>query len=87
MDHPDGIYIEHFTDGDLFDNTLDPGWEPLTASSLAQWGPECRRIPRRQTVTDAGARGGLGAARRQRLHPVEAGRDGEGRPVSDTPDP
>jgi hypothetical protein len=39
---PDGIYVEHFTDGDMFDNTLEPGWEPLTASSLAQWGP---RVP------------------------------------------
>jgi Glyoxalase/Bleomycin resistance protein/Dioxygenase superfamily len=39
---PDKIYVEHFTDGDLFDNTLEPGWEPLTASSLAQWGP---RVP------------------------------------------
>ncbi|MDT5067985.1 MAG: hypothetical protein QOK02_4140 [Mycobacterium sp.] len=27
------------TDGDMFDNTLEPGWAPLTASSLAQWGP------------------------------------------------
>ena len=39
---PDKIYVEHFTDGDLFDNTLEAGWEPLTASSLAQWGP---RVP------------------------------------------
>lgn len=36
---PDSIFVEHFTDGDMFDNTLEPGWEPLTASSLAQWGP------------------------------------------------
>ena len=39
---PDRIFVEHFTDGDMFDNTLEPGWEPLTASSLAQWGP---RVP------------------------------------------
>jgi catechol 2,3-dioxygenase-like lactoylglutathione lyase family enzyme len=39
---PDKIFVEHFTDGDMFDNTLEPGWEPLTASSLAQWGP---RVP------------------------------------------
>jgi hypothetical protein len=38
----DKIFVEHFTDGDMFDNTLEPGWEPLTASSLAQWGP---RVP------------------------------------------
>jgi catechol 2,3-dioxygenase-like lactoylglutathione lyase family enzyme len=36
---PDGILVEHFTDGDLFDNTLEPGWAPMTASGLAQWGP------------------------------------------------
>ncbi|OBB64415.1 VOC family protein [Mycobacterium sp. 852014-50255_SCH5639931] len=36
---PDGYLFEHFTDGDLFDNTLDPGWAPFTASGLAQWGP------------------------------------------------
>jgi hypothetical protein len=39
---PDKIFVEHFTDGDMFDSTLGPGWEPLTASSLAQWGP---RVP------------------------------------------
>jgi Glyoxalase/Bleomycin resistance protein/Dioxygenase superfamily len=39
---PDKIFVEHFTDGDMFDSTLEPGWEPLTASSLAQWGP---RVP------------------------------------------
>jgi catechol 2,3-dioxygenase-like lactoylglutathione lyase family enzyme len=36
---PDGFLVEHFTDGDLFDNTLEPGWSPMTASGLAQWGP------------------------------------------------
>ena len=36
---PDKVMIEHYTDGDLFDNTLDPGWAPMTASGLAQWGP------------------------------------------------
>jgi Glyoxalase/Bleomycin resistance protein/Dioxygenase superfamily len=36
---PDGFLVEHFTDGDMFDNTLEPGWAPFTASGLAQWGP------------------------------------------------
>jgi catechol 2,3-dioxygenase-like lactoylglutathione lyase family enzyme len=36
---PDGFLVEHFTDGDLFDNTLEPGWAAMTASGLAQWGP------------------------------------------------
>ncbi|CAM4401243.1 VOC family protein [Mycobacterium basiliense] len=36
---PDGFLVEHFTDGDVFDHTLEPGWAPLTASGLAQWGP------------------------------------------------
>ena len=36
---PDGFMVEHFSDGDMFDNTLEPGWSPFTASGLAQWGP------------------------------------------------
>jgi catechol 2,3-dioxygenase-like lactoylglutathione lyase family enzyme len=36
---PDGFLVEHFADGDMFDNTLEPGWAPLTASGLYQWGP------------------------------------------------
>jgi hypothetical protein len=36
---PDGFLVEHFTDGDRFDNTLEPGWAPMTTSGLAQWGP------------------------------------------------
>ena len=36
---PDKLTVEHFTDGDLFDNTVEPGWSPLTASGLSQWGP------------------------------------------------
>jgi catechol 2,3-dioxygenase-like lactoylglutathione lyase family enzyme len=36
---PDGFLVEHFTDGDMFDNSLEPGWAPFTASGLAQWGP------------------------------------------------
>ncbi len=36
---PDGFLVEHFADGDLFDNTLEPGWALFTASGLAQWGP------------------------------------------------
>lgn len=36
---PDGFLVEHFTDGDMFDSTLEPGWGEMTASNLAQWGP------------------------------------------------
>ncbi|PRC49164.1 2,3-dihydroxybiphenyl 1,2-dioxygenase, partial [Mycobacterium sp. ITM-2017-0098] len=36
---PDGLLVEHFADGDMFDNTLEPGWAPFTATGLAQWGP------------------------------------------------
>ncbi|MFF4875357.1 hypothetical protein [Micromonospora sp. NPDC000668] len=36
---PDDFLVEHFTDGDLFDRTLEPGWAPMSASGLAQWGP------------------------------------------------
>lgn len=36
---PDGFLVEHFSDGDRFDASLEPGWAPMTASGLAQWGP------------------------------------------------
>ena len=37
---PDGFLVEHFTDGDVFDNTLEPGWAPFTVEGLYQWGPQ-----------------------------------------------
>jgi catechol 2,3-dioxygenase-like lactoylglutathione lyase family enzyme len=37
---PDRLMFEHYTDGDLFDCTLPPGWAPLSASGLSQWGPK-----------------------------------------------
>ena len=40
---PDGFLVEHFADGDMFDNTLEPGWAPFTASGLSQWGPAVTR--------------------------------------------
>jgi hypothetical protein len=40
---PDGFLVEHFSDGDVFDCTLEPGWAPMTASGLAQWGPPASR--------------------------------------------
>ena len=40
---PDGFLVEHFSDGDLFDAGLEPGWAPMTASGLAQWGPPATR--------------------------------------------
>jgi catechol 2,3-dioxygenase-like lactoylglutathione lyase family enzyme len=40
---PDGFLVEHFADGDLFDSGVEPGWAPMTASGLAQWGPPATR--------------------------------------------
>jgi catechol 2,3-dioxygenase-like lactoylglutathione lyase family enzyme len=40
---PDRLMVEHFADGDLFDNTVEPGWAPMSASGLAQWGPPVTR--------------------------------------------
>ncbi len=37
---PDKTMFEHYTDGDMFDATMEPGWAPLSASGLAQWGPK-----------------------------------------------
>ena len=37
---PDGdLLVEHYADGGIFNKTLEPGWAPLTASGLYQWGP------------------------------------------------
>lgn len=40
---PDGFLVEHYSDGDVFDCTLEPGWAPMSASGLAQWGPPATR--------------------------------------------
>jgi len=37
---PDRAMFEHYTDGDVFDAAMAPGWAPLSASGLAQWGPK-----------------------------------------------
>ena len=36
---PDRLMFEHYTDGDVFDATMEPGWAPLSVSGLSQWGP------------------------------------------------
>ncbi|MFD0852048.1 2,3-dihydroxybiphenyl 1,2-dioxygenase, partial [Actinomadura adrarensis] len=36
---PDRLLLEHFTDGDRFDASVEPGWAAMSASGLAQWGP------------------------------------------------
>ena len=36
----DRLMFEHYTDGDVFDCTIVPGWAPLSVSGLAQWGPK-----------------------------------------------
>ncbi|MGU3432404.1 VOC family protein [Actinomycetes bacterium M1A6_2h] len=36
---PDHLMFEHFADGDLFDNSVEPGWARMSASGLSQWGP------------------------------------------------
>jgi hypothetical protein len=35
----DRLMFEHYADGDVFDCSVGPGWAPLSASGLAQWGP------------------------------------------------
>ena len=37
---PDRLMFEHYTDGDVFDATAEPGWAPMSVSGLAQWGPK-----------------------------------------------
>lgn len=56
---PDGFLVEHFADGDLFDNTLEPGWSEMTASGLAQWGPPATKdflgLTTKQTLRELAA--------------------------------
>ncbi|MFD3503614.1 VOC family protein [Streptomyces sp. NPDC058678] len=40
---PDRFMLEHFADGDLFSRDVEPGWSPMSASGLAQWGPPVTR--------------------------------------------
>jgi catechol 2,3-dioxygenase-like lactoylglutathione lyase family enzyme len=40
---PDALMVEHFADGDLFDNTVEVGWAEMAASGLSQWGPPVTR--------------------------------------------
>ena len=56
---PDGFLVEHFTDGDRLDATIEPGWSPLTASGLVQWGPP----PTRDFLGLRGSREGLAELR------------------------
>jgi catechol 2,3-dioxygenase-like lactoylglutathione lyase family enzyme len=37
---PDRLMFEHYTDGDVFDCSMPPGWAPMSVSGLAQWGPK-----------------------------------------------
>ena len=36
----DRLMFEHYADGDVFDCSAEPGWAPLSASGLSQWGPK-----------------------------------------------
>lgn len=40
---PDRLMLEHFADGDLFSCDVEPGWAPMSAGGLAQWGPPATR--------------------------------------------
>ncbi|MFD7712319.1 VOC family protein [Streptomyces sp. NPDC059785] len=40
---PDGLMVEHYADGDMFDATVEPGWAAMSSSGLAQWGPAVTR--------------------------------------------
>ncbi|MFH8572486.1 VOC family protein [Streptomyces sp. NPDC017993] len=40
---PDHFTLEHFADGDVFARDAEPGWAPMSASGLAQWGPPVTR--------------------------------------------
>ncbi len=39
---PDGFMVERFTDGDVFDNTREPGHVPASMEAFFQWGADPR---------------------------------------------
>ncbi|MEU3642430.1 VOC family protein [Lentzea sp. NPDC034063] len=60
---PDRLMVEHFADGDVFDSSLEPGWAPMSASGLAQWGPPATRDFLGTTPSPAKLRAVLAALR------------------------
>jgi hypothetical protein len=52
----DRLMFEHYADGDVFDCSVEPGWAPLSASGLAQWGPRATAGSRHRDL--AASRGG-----------------------------
>ena len=75
---PDGFLVEHFADGDMFDNTLEPGWAAVVAPpgcisgdprpAGTSWALDHRAKPRRT------CRDGRCVASRQRIRPVRPAR-------------
>ena len=79
---PDGFLVEHFTDGDMFDDTLEPGWAPFTASGLAQWGPPVTKdflgiAPGRDSLARTAVDGDRRSRHGQRIHPLPPARPAE----------
>ena len=76
---PDRLMFEHYTDGDVFDAAMEPGWAPLSVSGLAQWGPKATA---EFTGTNDPARGRGGdqgpAGQGQRDRPARAARPDQG---------
>jgi hypothetical protein len=60
---PDRVMVEHYADGDLFDAGLEPGWAPLSADGLRQWGPKPTRDFLGSTPSPARLRHALEALR------------------------
>ena len=77
-----GSWSSTSADGDLFDSTLEPGWAPMTASGLAQWGPPATKdflgIKPGRRVAARAARHRPRAARGQRVRPAPPARPAEG---------
>ena len=78
---PDGFLVEHFSDGDLFDCTLEPGWSPMTRVRAGPVGAaRDQGLPghhARPGVPARAARDRPRAARRQRVRPAPPARPAE----------
>ena len=75
---PDGFLVEHFADGDMFDNTLEPGWAPLRRLGPGSVGTAGEQgLPGRRNAAgnrERTRRDARRAAPRQRIRPVRPAR-------------
>ena len=76
---PERFMVEHYADGDVFDNTVPAGWAPLRASGLAQWGPPATKdfLGNKPSPTLVHGDRGPSRGQRDRRRPAEGLHEGD----------